>query len=76
MYCSSKKQKEVADFLKKRMDESATKTSKTVTVISEPSKPKKSRPLFEGKAVTKDSNKELLRQYEAEIATGDKGVIV
>ena len=56
------------------MDKSAPKISETVK-ISEPSKPKKSRPLFGGKALTEDSNIEVLRQYEAEKATGDKGIV-
>ena len=56
------------------MDESAPKISETVK-ISEPSKPKKSRPLFGGKALREDSNIKVLRQYEAEKATGDKGVV-
>ena len=56
------------------MDESASKISETVK-ISEPSKPKMSRPLFGGKALTEDSNIEVLLQYEAEKATGDKGIV-
>ena len=69
---SKKRAEEVADFLQKRMDHSATKNFE---VVSEILNVKKSRPLFGGKAVTEDCNIiiETLSQHKTEKTDRRKG---